>query len=184
MLEKYAGFIVRHPLRVVLITLLLVAAAASGARFLSFTTDYRAFFSSDNPQLAAFERLQNTYTKNDNVLFVLAPKDGKVFTNRALAAIERLTRESWRIPYSSRVDSVTNFQHTRGQGDDLIVRDLVENAARLTPAELAAARAIALAEPLLQRRLISPAADVTGLNVTVDCEVVPPATDRHETQRD
>ena len=167
MLEKYAGFIVRHPLRVVLITLLLVAAAASGVQFLSFTTDYRAFFSSENPQLAAFERLQNTYTRNDNVLFVLAPKDGKVFTNRTLDAIEWLTRESWQIPYSSRVDSVTNFQHTRGQGDDLIVRDLVENAARLTPADLAAARAIALAEPLLQRRLISPAADVSGINVTV-----------------
>lgn len=175
MLEKYAGLIVRHPLRVVLITLLLVAAAASGARFLSFTTDYRAFFSNDNPQLAAFERLQNTYTKNDNVLFVLAPKDGKVFTNRALTAIERLTKESWQIPYSSRVDSVTNFQHTRGQGDDLIVRDLVENAAHLTPAELTAARKIALAEPLLQRRLISPAADVTGINVTVQL----PAENQH-----
>lgn len=175
MLEKYAGFIVRHPLRVVLIALLLVAAAASGARFLSFTTDYRAFFSSGNPQLAAFERLQNTYTKNDNVLFVLAPKDGRVFTNRTLAAVERLTEESWQIPYSSRVDSVTNFQHTRGQGDELIVRDLVVNAARLTPAELAAARAIALAEPLLQRRLIAPAADVTGINVTVQL----PAENQH-----
>lgn len=175
MLERYAGFIVRHPFWVVFITILIVAAAASGARFLSFTTDYRVFFSSENPQLAAFERLQNTYTKNDNVVFVLAPKDGKVFTNRTLAAVEWLTKESWQIPYSSRVDSVTNFQHTRGRGDDLIVRDLVENAARLTPAELAAARAIALAEPLLQRRLISPAADVTGINVTVQL----PAENQH-----
>lgn len=175
MLERYAEFIVRHRLRVVIVMLLLVAAAASGARFLSFTTDYRVFFSSENPQLAAFERLQNTYTKNDNVLFLLAPKDGKVFTNRTLAAVEWLTRESWQIPYSSRVDSVTNFQHTRGRGDDLIVRDLVENTARLTLAELAAVRETALAEPLLQRRLISPAADVAGINVTVQL----PAENQH-----
>ena len=49
-------------------TLILVAIAASGGRFLEFSSDYRVFFSEDNPQLLAFEALEDTYTKNDNVL--------------------------------------------------------------------------------------------------------------------
>ena len=73
---------------------------------------YRMFFSEENPQLNAFEQLQNTYTKNDNVLFVIAPQNGKVFTRETLSAVAELTREAWQIPYSIRVDSITNFQHT------------------------------------------------------------------------
>ena len=52
---------------------------ASGARFLEFTNDYRVFFGEGNPQLKAFDNLQDTYTKNDNVLIMLMPKSGKVF---------------------------------------------------------------------------------------------------------
>ena len=40
-----------------------------GAKNLFFNNDYRIFFSPDDPRLQAFENLQNTYTKNDNVLF-------------------------------------------------------------------------------------------------------------------
>ena len=90
-----------------------------------YDTEYRVFFSEDNPQLKAFEALQNTYTKTDNVMFVLAPKNGQVFTLETLTSVARLTEESWQIPYSLRVDSITNYQHTEADGDDLLVDDLV-----------------------------------------------------------
>ena len=44
-----------------------------------------------------------------------------------LAVVQKMTEASWQIPYSSRVNSVTNFQNTEAQGDDLIVADLVES---------------------------------------------------------
>lgn len=147
--------------------LLVAAAAAWGAHLLTFSNDYRIFFSRDNPQLAAFDALQNTYTKSDNVLFVVAPRDGNVFTRRTLAAVEWLTAQAWRMPYSIRVDSVTNFQYTRADGDDLVVTDLVENAERYSTADLARVRSIAVNEPLLVKRLISPTGHVTAVNVTV-----------------
>ncbi len=141
--------------------------AASGARFLSFSNDYRVFFSEENPQLLAFEQLQNTYTKSDNVLFVIAPKDGDVFTPKTLAAVEWLTEQAWQIPYSIRVDSVTNFQHTYAEGDDLIVEDLVSDAEHLAPDRLKAIREVALHEPLLVSRIISGTGHVTGVNVII-----------------
>jgi len=158
---------VRHRWTVILAMLLLVIAAGSGIRLLTFNNDLRVFFSDENPQLQALEDLEATYNKIDNVLFVIAPRNGKVFTRGTLAAIETLTGAAWQTPYSVRVDSVTNFQHSRAVGDELIVADLVEHAGRLTDADLARIRAIALAEPSLANRLVSAAGHVTAINVTI-----------------
>ncbi len=167
MLETFSRALIRFRWLVVIATLVVVALAASGARHLQMTTDYRVFFSAENPQLVAFDKLQNTYTKNDNVMIVIAPKDGRVFTQQTLAAIEDITTQSWQIPHSIRVDSITNFQYTRAEGDDLIVKDLVKDAPNLLESELNAIREIAINEPLLVHRLIAPAGDVSAVNVTI-----------------
>ncbi|MEQ1662045.1 MAG: MMPL family transporter [Thiobacillus sp.] len=167
MIERYTQTLMRHRWLVLVVLLLVALLAAMGAKRLSMTTDFRVFFGSDNPQLAAFDKMQNTYTKNDNVLIVIAPKDQQVFTPTTLAAVEALTAQAWKLPHSIRVDSVTNFQHTHAEGDDLIVQNLVKDAATQTPKQLAAARKIALAEPLLVKRLIATAGDVTAINITI-----------------
>ncbi len=165
--QNIAKFIVAKRWWLIFITLLIAISTSAGMSRLAFVNDQRVFFSKENPQLKALDKIEQTYTKNDNVLFALAPKNGKVFTKKTLKAVEELTRESWQIPYSSRVDSISNFQHTRAEGDDLIVEDLVENAENYSPEELEAKKKIALAEPFLQGRLISQDASVTGINITV-----------------
>lgn len=167
MKRSFFPTIIRWRWLMILLMLPVIGTVASGARFLQFETDYRIFFSKDNPQLLAFEDLQNTYTKNDNVLFVLAPKDGLVFTPEMLRIIKDLTKAAWQIPYSIRVDSLSNFQHTQAEEDDLLVADLVENPESLTTDDLERIKQVALAEPLLIHRLISPKADVTGVNITI-----------------
>jgi len=61
---------------------------ASGASRLKFIDEYRVFFGEDNPQLVAFDAVQDIYTKNDNILFVVTPPDGDGFSPEALAAVE------------------------------------------------------------------------------------------------
>jgi predicted RND superfamily exporter protein len=160
-------YVVKYRWWIIVATILTVASAAGGMRLLTFNNDLRIFFSEKNPQLQALQALENTYNKIDNILFVIAPKDSNVFTRETLIAVEALTEASWQIPYSSRVDSITNFQHTRAQGDDLIVEDLVRNAENLTSADLERIRQIALNEPLLVNRRLSSSGHVTGVNVTV-----------------
>ncbi len=167
MIEFYAQQIIRWRYFIVFITIILVGLSTLGFP-LKFDTDYRVFFSEDNPQLRAFENLQNTYTKNDNVMIVLAPKDGKVFTRKTLDAVEWLTKQAWQIPYSIRVDSITNFQHTYAEEDELIVGDLIEDSMSLSETDIALAKQIALAEPQLINKLISPKADVTAVNIIVE----------------
>ena len=167
MITRAADWILR--LRWLLIPLLILLAllAGSGAQRLHFTNDYQVFFSEENPQLLAFERLQDTYTQNDNILFVLAPDDGEVFTRGSLEAVVWLTEQAWQIPYSIRVDSLANFQHSHAQGDDLVVENLVTDAGTLSAADIETIRGVALNEPLLVNRLIAPQGDVTGVNVVL-----------------
>jgi len=165
--QRFADYVVTHPWRIFLLSIVVIMFTASGARFLEFTNDYRVFFSEDNPELKAFEAMQDIYTKTDNVLFVVEPENGDVFSKKTLDVIEQLTDQSWQIPYSTRVDSITNFQHTIAQDDDLQVSDLVENALESTDNELAYVRYVALNEPLLVNRLVSQQAHVTGVNITI-----------------
>ncbi len=159
--------VIRHRWLTMFLAVALAVAAGSGLRHLGFSNNYRVFFSPDNPELVAFENFQETYTKNDNILFILQPAEGHVATPRVLDAVEKLTADAWQIPYAIRVDSVTNFQHSWADGDDLTVEDLVRDAANQTEAALVEKRAIALLEPLLNGNLISPDADTTGVNVTL-----------------
>ena len=52
--NEFGDWVIRFRWWIILFTIVLVFAAASGGRFLGFSTDYRVFFSKDNPQLIAF----------------------------------------------------------------------------------------------------------------------------------
>jgi len=164
---RFADWVVRRRRLVLVAGLLVCAVATAGAARLGFDIDYRVYFSPDNPELRAFEALQNRYTKQDNILFVIAPDDGDALTPRMLDLIERLTEAAWKIPYARRVDSVTNFQYSYAEGDDLVIENLVSDPLARDAAEIARVRRVALSDPMLVDRLVSPKGDVTGVNVTL-----------------
>ena len=165
--QRYADYVVNKPWRLLMLSIIVLLVMASGGRFLHFSNDYREFFSADNPELLAFDEVQNTYNKADNVMLVLAPENGEVFTKETLSLVSEVTDKSWQIPYSSRVDSISNYQHTVAEGDDLIVADLVSDTKDLSESDLAYIRNVAINEPLLVHRLVSPKGHVTAINVTV-----------------
>jgi len=165
--ESYTRWVLRWRFVILPLTLVVALGLASGVQHLGFSTDYRVFFSEENPQLLAFEELQDVYTKDDNILFVLKPAKGDVFTKAALTAIKTFTDEGWKIPFATRVDSLTNFQHSYAEGDDLTVEDLVRDPASLTRSDLARIRDVAFEEPLILNRLLSPNGETTGININL-----------------
>lgn len=177
MKEKLFDFVLRRPFLVLLASLILVMAAASGAQKLVFKSDYRVFFGPENPQLIAYESMQNIYNKSDNVAFIVIPAEGDVFTPDTLGVINQITSAAWQVPYSTRVDSITNYQHTWAEEDDMIVEDLVFEDAELNAAELKRIRDVALNEPLLLNKLVSEQGHVTVVNVTVQLPGVNPVVE-------
>ena len=123
---RFAEWVVAARWPIIAVTLILIAVSAGGILFLKSSTNYRMFFSEDNPQLLAFQSLENTYEKSDNILFMIVPEDRDVTSEQALAAAIWLTDRAWQTPYSTRVDSIANFQHTKADDDDLSVLDLVD----------------------------------------------------------
>ncbi len=165
LVQQYAQSLIRFRWLIILLTFALSLIIASGAKNLTFDTDYRVFFSDENPELLAFEKLQNIYSKEDNILIAITPKQGDLFTRENLAAIEWLTKQAWQIPHSNRVDSITNYQHTYAEEDDLIVEDLVYRAENLSDRQIADIKKVALSEPRLVNSLINRNGTVTGINV-------------------
>lgn len=153
-----------------LVLLAVLVATAVGIAGLplhgQFKGDYRIFFGKNNPQLAAHDKLERTYSKADNVMFIVQPKEGSVFAPRALDAVMFLTERSWYLPRALRVDSVTNYQHVRAEEDDLIVADLVSDPYGMSEEDLAYARDVALREPFLAGRGISHDGRTTGISTT------------------
>ena len=162
-----AKFVIRYRWMLLLASVLSVLAAGYGAKNITFNSDYHVFFSEDNPQLLAYDALQNKYTKDDNVFVVFEPKDGNVFSPSALSAIEEFVALGWKTPFSTRVDAVTNFQYTRSEGDDLYVDDLVSDAETLSAAQLADIKKIATTDPRIKNRLVNEKGSITAVNITV-----------------
>lgn len=173
----------------ILLALVVTALLARHLTETEFDSNYRVFFSPENPELQTFENFQDTYTKNDNFLFVLEPDKGDAFSPEMLAALEDMTEEAWQIPYAIRVDSLANYQHTYAEEDDLIVENLYTDGDSLSGEAVARIRDIALSEPLLVNQLVTRDGKVAAINVTmqypeVSAEEVPAAVDFAQALRD
>ena len=177
MRERIYNFALNRPWIVLLLSIALIFGTAYGAKNLVFKGDYKVFFSEENPQLTDFEAMQEIYSKSDNAVFILEPKNGDVFTPENLGAIHQLTTESWQIPYSTRVDSIANFQHTIAEEDDLIVEDLVLDPEVLTAADMPRIKAVATNDPILLNKIVSKSGHITIVNVTLQLPGINPITE-------
>ncbi|MEM9723906.1 MAG: efflux RND transporter permease subunit [Pseudomonadota bacterium] len=145
----------------------LCIAVGSGAATLNFASDYRVFFGAENPDLIANDNAEGAFGKPDNIAFVVIPEQGSIYTAETLTAVHRLTDLAWRLPFVSRVDSLTNFQNTVGVGDDLIVEDLLLDPNTLSPERIAGIRAVAESEPLIDGFVTSRDGAATVVSATL-----------------
>ncbi len=146
----------------------VIAVLAAGAQHLvTVKVGIRNHFSENDPLLVQLEQFEETYTVSDSVLVIVAPPDDTVFTREALIAIDQLTEVLWRTPYAVRVDSITNYLHTEGADDSLIVGQLVDDAALLDEAEIDRIREIALTAQETAGRLVSRDGRLAGLIVSL-----------------
>ncbi|TON85936.1 RND transporter [Vibrio parahaemolyticus] len=157
----------KYSLLVLLATIFLIIVATIGGKNLYFRGDYDIFFDGTNKQLLAFDEIQTTFAKTDNLAIVIAPEDGDIFTPQTLSLVQKITVDAWQVPYSSRVDSIANYQHTEAFDDDLLVEDLLYSEYELTPERISKVKSIALSEPVLKSALVSEKGDVTVVNITV-----------------
>lgn len=102
----------------------VVTVACLGLLRLSFSYDYRSFFDTANPELQAFNKIENEFAPTDSVNFVLYSADGSMLAPSAAETLDWLTSRSLDIPYAMRSQSAANYQFSYAQADDLVVEPL------------------------------------------------------------
>ncbi|MBB4862553.1 putative RND superfamily exporter protein [Pseudomonas nitritireducens] len=155
LMRAYADWVTGNPWRTVLLSLLLMAALASGLMHLTFRSDNRVFFGEDNPELQTLDHFDATYGRDDTLLFVVTARDGDLFTSDRLKAINELTDAAWNLPETKRVDSPTNFQRALAVGDDISIDQLARSGDVLSDADARRLKAETALEPMLIGRLLS-----------------------------
>ena len=157
------------PRAVMFLCLALCAASVWGLPRLTLSSDSRVFFDPQSPELVELETFEHKYGQNNGVLMVVSPKDlaqGRKVTDPAiLAVVADLTARAWKLPHSTRVESLTNFPHVTSDADSFAVEELVPDASAVTPARAAEIEAVALADNLVVNRLIAADASAAGVLV-------------------
>ncbi|QTD57324.1 efflux RND transporter permease subunit [Parasphingorhabdus cellanae] len=151
-----------------LMIIVVSITAGGGLSKLTFDGNYRVFFGENNPDLIAFGEFQNVYTRNDNLFFLLYDEKAPGFSRSLAEASEALTEKAWTIPFASRVDSITNYQHTYADGtDSLVVENLFRDTENMSDAEIRSRAKIALREPTLVNNVISEDGRAVLVSVTL-----------------
>jgi predicted RND superfamily exporter protein len=155
----------RNPVLVVVVSFLIVFCFSTGLQYIKLTGDYREFFDKDNSHLESLESVQKTFTKNDNIAILVYSENGTVYDKDALNAIWSLTEKSWEIPYSRRVDSIANYQHSYASNDEVIIDHLIPDSLNIPDSD--EVKRITENEPSLIDRLVSRDGKLAVVNVTV-----------------
>ena len=180
-LESCISMIVTRRWLTILLSLLVMLVIAAGAtRLIVVDVDFRNHFGKSDPHLVALEQLEETYALSDVALVAIAPHNGTIFTREALVAIEELTEQLWRTPYATRVDSISNYTHSEGFEDELVVDSLIEEASSLSDADIKRITDIALGTQEVAGRFVSRDGKVAGLVVSI----VLPDDNRELTKRE
>ncbi|MFK7732672.1 MAG: RND family transporter [Pseudomonadales bacterium] len=163
-------WVLQYRYLVIIACLVLVALAATGNQHLRFNPDLRSLYDQQHPIVQQLALVEEEFTKRDQIIVVLSVEQGTVYQPEIVELIQILTDRAWQMPYASRVDSLTNFQYTFAEGDDLIVSDLVPIGEHADPMILRRLQHVANTDPALQRAVVSSEGDVTAVNISFQAQ--------------
>jgi len=147
--------------------LILILFSLYQLKNINIGTDYRLFFGETNEDLTAFNKLEKRFGKNDTILLVIAPKNKQIFDLKTLKIIETITDESYQTPYSTRVDSLTNFMHIEANADEVEISPLFESSVHSTSKHVEKIKKSALSNDQLVSTIIDRKASLSAINITV-----------------
>ncbi len=146
-------------------TLALVLVAIGGLALplprITFESDVDRYLHTDDPIRIAYDALRDEFGRDDLLFIAITPPE--IFEPGFLARLhdfhDRLEDE---LPYVEEVQSLVNARQTRGDGDTLIVDELLEDWPD-TPAALAAIAKQARANPFYRNFYVSEDGRTAGI---------------------
>ncbi len=151
--EQLARLVFRHRIKALLVMLVLTAIPAAFLPRLTIDTTNESFFRRDDTVLVDYNAFKDQFGKDE--LFVVAIQAPDIFEPEFLDRLKALHNElKYRVPYLDDITSLINARSTRGEGDTLIVEDLMKRWPR-TDRDRQTLRQRALSNPLYRDLLLS-----------------------------
>jgi predicted RND superfamily exporter protein len=165
--RRWGVWVVRHRWWAIALPLLLTLYMLTWLPLLVVDNSTEGFLHPDDPTVLRYNEFRDRFDRDDRVIMALAPPD--VFDARFLEKLRlfHLALEE-EVPYADEVTSLFNARSTRGEGDELIVEDLLEGWLDVWPdelGELAGLRERVLGNPLYINTLVSEGANLTTVTV-------------------
>ncbi|KIX12572.1 efflux RND transporter permease subunit [Dethiosulfatarculus sandiegensis] len=161
--ESFAGVLIRYRFIVLILMLALVAGLGSFTRNLVMDTSTEGFLHKTDPALVTYDRFRDQFGRDETVILSLTPP--KIFDQAFLEKLKKMHRElEDKVPYVDEVTSLINARNTRGEGDRLIVEDLLEDMPR-NKEEMQALEQRVMQNPLYLNRLISKDGKTTNITI-------------------
>ncbi|MDJ0783118.1 MAG: MMPL family transporter [Desulfosarcinaceae bacterium] len=152
-LEQSARWIYRHRLKVLLLMLMLITGLVAQIPRITIDTSMEGFLHETDPAMTTYNAFRDQFGRDEVV--IVAVETEALFTLETLERLRALHHAlADGVPHLDDITSLVNARNTRGEGDTLIVEDLLETWPD-TAAQLAAVRERALANPMYRNLLLS-----------------------------
>ncbi len=151
--EAFAHLIYRWRWVVLLLMLSVAAGLASQMPRLTSATSNESFLRSDDPILLAYNNFRDQFGRDELIIIAIQPPD--VFDLEFLKKLKALHEDiEAKVPHVNEITSLVNARNTRGEGDQLIVEDLLEKWPQ-NKDDLMVLKKRVMSNPLYLNRLIS-----------------------------
>lgn len=108
------------------LTALIFIGAALGIGSIGFDNNLESFFSDSNKQYRDFEKIKNEFDSHESAIIIIE-KDQNLLSRDFLRLLFNATEEAWQLPFVTKVSSLSNYNHTTVQGDDLYTAPLIRS---------------------------------------------------------
>ena len=124
--EQLGYFVFARRWHVILAALVLFGALASQVPNIVIDTSNEAFFEADDPILTQYDAFRDQFGRDEVVVVTIQPKDvfERQFLEQLKAFHEDLENE---VPYLDEVISLVNVTSIKGEADELLVKELLED---------------------------------------------------------
>lgn len=161
-----ARLIYRHRILTLVLMMTLIGALVSQIPKITMDTSTEGLLRKDDPALLAYEAFREQFGRDELIVIAVQPDD--VFDPAFLRTLQALHEElEDQVPYVDDITSMINARNTRGEADELVVEDLLENWPE-TDAELAALKERALSNQIYEDMLLSKDGRFTTLTITTE----------------
>ncbi len=151
--ESFGSLVFRNRWKALLLTVLVLGAFVSQLPKLKFDTTNESYFREDDPTISEYNAFREQFGREEMLIMAINPPE--VFDSgflKKLAAFHAAIEDE--VPYVKEVTSLINVRDTRGEGELLVVEDLMKTIPE-TPDALAALKKRVLSSKLYPNFLVS-----------------------------